>query len=75
MDMCLIGTESGIQVRPTSIHGMLWLQTHFEDDHWEALASNQVVLPEEDVSSLSKDAKDAGLSLNHLSAATVRRKF
>ena len=31
MDIWLIGTGDSIQIRPASIHGMLWLQTHFED--------------------------------------------
>ena len=75
MDIWLIGTDSGTQVRPTSIHGMLWLQTHFEDEHWEALASSQVVLPQEDAKTLSEDAKEAGLYLNQISALTIQRKF
>ncbi len=63
MDMCLIGTEGGFQIRPTSIHGMLWLQTHFEDEHWEALATNKVQLPLSDREILHLDAEKAGLSL------------
>ena len=75
MDMWLIGTDQGTQVRPISIHGMLWLQTHFEDSHWDALAASQVRLPIEDADALSKDAKEAGLILNHLSSLSIQAKF
>ena len=75
MDMLLIGTEEGMQVRPLSIHGMLWLQTHFEDAHWDALATSQVRLPQLDAEVLSQDAKNAGMSLGHLSALSVPGRF
>ncbi len=66
MDILLIETCKGAHVRPKSVHGMLWLQTHFEDDHWEALASKLVTLPLEDAKALSEDAQSAGLTLNYL---------
>ncbi len=66
MDIWLIETQEGTQLRPESIHGMLWLQTHFENDEWEALASKQVIIPKEDAKNLSQDAKKAGLTLNYL---------
>ena len=75
MDICLIRTEEGTNVLPFSIHGMLWLQTHFEDSHWEAIASNQVKLPLEDSKILFEDAREAGLSLNFLPSPSVARKF
>ncbi len=75
MDILLIGTQEGTQVRPASVHGMLWLQTHFEDAHWEALAFNQVKLPNTDAKILSEDAKEAGLRLNCLPALSNARKF
>ena len=75
MDICLIETLEGTHVRPASIHGMLWLQTHFEDSNWEAIASNQVTLPREDAQELLIDAESAGLCLNYLPAVSVSRKF
>ena len=66
MDICLINTEEGTQLLPESVHGMLWLQTHFEDAHWEAIASKAVRLTYEDAKNLSNDAKEAGLRINHL---------
>ncbi len=75
MDIWLIETEEGTIIRPESIHGMLWLQTHFENEHWEAISSNQVRLPISDARILSNDALDAGLSLNFLPSFSIARKF
>ena len=75
MDICLIGTGDNIQIRPASIHGMLWLQTHFEEAHWEAIANSMVKLPQTDAEVLSQDAKNAGLTLSHLSALSVPGRF
>ncbi len=75
MDICLISTGEGTHIRPASIHGMLWLQTHFENEHWAALASNEVKLPNEDIKNLACDAKEAGLSLNYLPILSIAAKF
>ena len=75
MDIWLIDSEEGTQLCPKSIHGMLWLQTHFSDTHWEAIASKEVVLSLVDAKALSKDAKEAGLSINHFSVLSITRTF
>ena len=59
MDILLIDTEGSIHLRPASIHGILWLQTHFDDSHWEAISSNRVIIPIEDAFLLSEDAMNA----------------
>ena len=74
MDIWLIDTEEGTQLRPESVHGMLWLQTHFEDEHWESLASKEVRLTSEDARILSYDAKEAGLRINHVPSLSITRK-
>lgn len=71
MDIWLIGTEETTQVRPASIHGMLWLQTHFEDAHWEALAASEVILPNIDAMALARDAEKAGIRMSRLSALSL----
>ncbi len=71
MDILLVNTLGDIQIRPVSIHGILWLQTHFEDEHWNALASNQVKLSLDDALLLSKDAREAGIAINELTELTV----
>ena len=75
MDIWLIDTPEGTQLRPESVHGMLWLQTHFEDTHWEAIASSKVILPTEDAKELSDDANKAGLTINYLPSLSITRQF
>ncbi len=75
MDICLIRTEEGTDVLPLSIHGMLWLQTHFETEHWNAIASRQVKLPLEDSQNLFNDACEAGLKLNFIPSLSIAKKF
>ena len=67
MDIWLQQQGESSQIHPLSVHGMLWLQTHFEDRYWAALAENRVSLPIEDVEILSKDAQEAGLTMTYLS--------
>ncbi len=49
MDICLITIDKNLNksVEPKSAIGMLWLQTHVEDDHWEALSNSTVFISEE----------------------------
>lgn len=75
MDILLTSSKGGALIRPISIHGMLWLQTHFEDEHWNSLASNQVKIPLQDAEELFKDATKAGVMLNLLPALTVPGRF
>ncbi len=74
MDIWLVETAEGTQLRPESVHGMLWLQTHFEDNYWESLASKDVFLTREDAKDLSDDARKAGLGINYLPALSISRK-
>ncbi len=71
MDICLIQTLEGTQLRPESVHGMLWLQTHFEDSYWEAIASKEVRVSNEDGKELIKDAHKAGLNINYLPSFSI----
>ena len=75
MDICLIKQNEWTNVHPTSIIGMLWLQTHFEDEHWLALSKGQVQLSKEDSTDLSFDAKKADLTLNIISSLSITPKF
>ena len=74
MDIWLIETEEGSQVRPETVHGMLWLQTHFEKTHWESIAAKQVRVPIEDAKILFEDAKEAGLRLTFLPSLSIAGK-
>jgi len=73
MDICLTNVDNKLNksLKPTSVHGMLWLQTHFEDDQWEALSENRVVISEADSKLLSKDANLAGIKIELISDISV----
>ena len=64
MDIWFINSNDRVHVRAGSVHGMLWLQTHFESNHWEAIASEQVKLNKSNAALLAHDAKEAGLIIN-----------
>ena len=72
MDLLLIAIDDSKQLRPLSVHGMLWLQTHFEDSEWNAIASNQARIPITDAKFLSEDAKAAGLIVNSLPELSIK---
>ena len=69
MDICLINIDNKLNksLQPTSIIGMLWLQTHFENDKWEVLSQNKVIISEENSKLLLKDATNAGLTIKSVS--------
>ena len=68
MDIWFIKTQDWTQIRATSVHGILWLQTHFENNEWEAIASDTVKITNQDANLLAKDAQLAGLILNSVPA-------
>ena len=68
MDISLSNKRNGTQIKPTSIHGILWLQTHFESEHWESISNGQVILPRQDAEMLGGDAQNAGLNVNFINS-------
>ena len=68
MDIRLSNKRNGTQIQPTSIHGILWLQTHFESDHWESISNGQVIVPTVDAEMLGEDAQNAGLNVNFINS-------
>ena len=68
MDISLSNKRNGTQIEPTSIHGILWLQTHFESEHWESISNGQVILPRQDAEMLGGDAQNAGLNVNFINS-------
>ena len=66
MDISLSNKRNGTQIEPKSVHGILWLQTHFESDHWESISNGQVIIPKEDAEILGEDAKNAGVNINFI---------
>ena len=77
MDICLITIDnnSNKSLQPTSVIGMLWLQTHFEDTQWEALSNNQVIISKEDSKLLVNDVISAGLEIKSFSGVSMLDVF
>ena len=75
MDISLSDKRNGTQIEPTSVHGILWLQTHFESDHWESISKGQVIIPAKDAEMLSEDAHQAGLNVNFINSLSQLDKI
>ena len=68
MDICLSEKRNGTQIEAKTVHGILWLQTHFESDHWELISNGLVIIPKEDAEMLEKDAQKAGINVNFINS-------
>ena len=73
MDICItnIDNQSNKSLKPLSIYGMLWLQTHFENDQWEALSDNKVIISGKDSDLLMEDANLAGVKIESMSDISI----
>lgn len=70
MDISLSDKRNGTQIEPKSVHGILWLQTHFESEHWESISNGLVIIPTKDAEMLDQDAKKAGINVNFINSLT-----
>ena len=68
MDISLSDQRNGVQIQPKSVHGMLWLQTHFESNHWESISNGLVIIPSKDAQMLGEDATKAGINVNFINS-------
>ena len=77
MDICLITIDNNLNksIQPKSPIGMLWLQTHFENDQWEALSNSSVIISEENSKLLIEDAISAGLNIKSFSGISILDVF
>ena len=66
MDISLSDKRNGTQIEPISVHGILWLQTHFESDHWESLSNGLVTIPTKDAKLMGQDAQRAGINVSFI---------
>ena len=73
MDISITNLDnlSNKSLRPLSIHGMLWLQTHFDDEQWEALSENKVIISATDSELLIEDANLAGVKIESMSGISI----
>ena len=77
MDICLanIDNKSNKSLKPISVIGMLWLQTHFDNEQWESLSNNEVIISKESSELLVKDATSAGLKIESFSEVSMLDVF
>mgnify|MGYP001385575521 CR=1 FL=1 len=77
MDICLVNIDNKLNksLKPTSVIGMLWLQTHFDNDQWEALSNNAVIISDENSKLLIEDAIKAGLNVKSFSEVSMLDVF
>ena len=75
MDISLSEKRNGTQIQPMSVHGILWLQTHFESNHWESLGNGVVVIPTNDAQMLFQDAKQAGINVSFINSLSQLDKI
>ena len=75
MDISLSDKRNGTQIEPNSVHGILWLQTHFESDHWESLSNGLVIIPSKDALMLSEDAAQAGINVSFINSLSQLDKI
>ncbi len=68
MDISLSDKRNGNQIVPKSVHGILWLQTHFESKHWESISNGLVIISTKDAQILAEDATNAGLNVNFINS-------
>jgi len=77
MDICLITIDNNLSksLQPKTAFGMLWLQTHFDDDQWEAISNSTVIISEENSKLLIEDATNAGLNIKCFSDISMLDVF
>tara|TARA_B100000579_G_C22492675_1_gene693129 strand:+ start:322 stop:549 length:228 start_codon:yes stop_codon:yes gene_type:complete len=68
MDIVLSKKRNGIQIEAKTVHGILWLQTHFESNHWESISNGLVIIPTQDAKMLGEDATNAGVNVNFINS-------
>lgn len=68
VDLAIAVVERDARLVPLSVHGILWLQTHFDTSEWDTLCSGRGRLHTDCVSSLCRDARQAGLKVTQASA-------
>ncbi len=75
MDIYLLEFKGHVIINPCSIHGILWLQTHFKAENWDAILGKNALIPLNEAKCLIKDAHEAGLTVNLIPALTKAEKF
>ena len=66
-------TKDSVLIKPGSASGMFWLQSHFHDDDWDALAKGEAGLDLKHADMMSQDANRAGLRVHYPAPKTFKR--
>ena len=75
MDIRLSNKQNGIQIEPSSVHGILWLQTHFESEHWEVISNGLAIIPTKEATMLGEDATQAGINVSFINSLSQLDKI
>ena len=75
MDISLSDTRNGTQIEPMSVHGILWLQTHFESKNWDSISNGLAIIPTKDAKMLQEDATQAGVNVNFINSLSQLDKI
>ena len=75
MDISLSDKRNGTQIEAKTVHGILWLQTHFESQHWELISNGLVIIPTKDAQMLGEDVMNAGLNVNFINSLSQLDKI
>ena len=75
MDLSFIKADKGHLIKVNTVHGMLWLQTHFEKEFWDSIASNEVIISSQNSEMLFFDATKAGIKIDFIKDISITRKF
>ena len=73
--MITVDNNLNKSLQPKTAIGMLWLQTHFDNDQWEALSNSTVIISEENCQLLIEDATSAGLNIECFSDISMLDVF
>lgn len=70
-DITLTPLGESYRISPKTVHGVLWLQTHFDCSSWDLILSGKVRLTAESCQSLQTDAHQAGLQVCSIQSITT----
>ena len=69
MDLLVERLGHSARLRPHSVLGMVWLQSHFEPCTWDLICSGAVRISRTPLETLCSKAEAAGLQIGHRCAA------
>ena len=62
-DIHIVTLREKVIVAPRSVHGMLWLQLHFEDEEWEVLSQGSFLMSRANATQMVMDAEEAEINV------------